>query len=151
MTISNTHIAISLTSCLKDTGYTFQISDWTIDIFLNGVKAKMTKNSCLTDDSFWEIIAFFDANQEMYMKIEHICKSSYGTPSSDFARTIFSKTQLVKEFINGRTVLKAGIGFLDQYATSHLLTWLKHHALDQCGVGATMCCSLISGVVVILC
>ena len=38
----------------------------------------------------------------------------------------------------------AGIGFLDQYVTSHLLSWPKLHALDQCNVSVTMYCWLDS-------
>ena len=60
-----------------------------------------------------------------------------------------SETQLGKEFIDGGTGCSltkdgAGIGFSDQYATSHILSWPKHHALDQCDVGASMCCWLDS-------
>ena len=111
-------------------------------------------NSCLTDDPLLKLMAFFDAKQEMevYKKIDHIWKSSYESSGYDFAKTISGEIQLGKKFIDcetGRSLTKdgAGIGFSDQYATSHLLSWPKYHVLDQCNVGAPCAAGPIPGVI----
>lgn len=157
MTISNIHVTTSLASCLKETDYTFRLSDCTVGKFLAAVQVKMADNSCPTDDPLMELMAFFDATheKEVYKEIEHICKSSYKPHQYDFASEISSQTQLVPEFIDGGTVLNyerdsegsslakdgAAIGLSDDFAASHLLSWPKHHALDRCDeVGAAMCC-----------
>jgi len=156
MTVSNIHITTSLTSCLKDTSYLFQVEDCTIDNFLAGVKTKMAHYSCPGDDPLLELMALFDATWEtdVYREIEHICRASYEAHEYDFAKMISSETQVVKEFIDGGTVLNyerdsegsslakdgAGIAMSEQFAESHLLKWPKHHALDHCDIGAAMCC-----------
>merc|ERR1712216_969212 len=100
--------------------------------------------------ALWDVVN----EMEVYKKIEHICKSAYEPAEYDFAKAISSETQLVGEFIDGGTLLNyendalgsslakdgAGTKFADQYATSHLLSWPKHHALDHCDIGAAMCC-----------
>ena len=82
----------------------------------------MVENSCPTNDLLLELVAFFSAKQEMevYKKIDRICKSSYASSEYDFAKTVLSETQLVKDFIDGGTGCSltkdgAGIGFSDQY------------------------------------
>eukprot|EP00580_Thalassiosira_gravida_P018228 CAMPEP_0201660542 /NCGR_PEP_ID=MMETSP0494-20130426/3174_1 /ASSEMBLY_ACC=CAM_ASM_000839 /TAXON_ID=420259 /ORGANISM="Thalassiosira gravida, Strain GMp14c1" /LENGTH=1055 /DNA_ID=CAMNT_0048138461 /DNA_START=69 /DNA_END=3236 /DNA_ORIENTATION=+ len=156
-TISNIHITTSLTSCLKDVGFSFQVSDCTTENFLAKIGERMVDANCPgAQDPLLELMALFDATQEMevYKEIEHICKSSYESAEYDFAKTISSETQLVREFIDGGTALNyesdsegsslakdgAGIGFSDEFASTHILTWPKHHALDQCDIGAAMCC-----------
>jgi hypothetical protein len=154
MTISNLHITTSLTSCLEGTDYSFQVNDCTKENFLEGVKSQM--GACPHDDPLLELMALFDAKTEMdvYDKIEHICASSYEPFQYDFANTISSESQLVKEFIDGGTIYNyetdalggnllkdaAGIAAADAMSTSHLFAMPKHHALDHCDVGAAMCC-----------
>lgn len=156
-TISNIHITTSLTSCLKEVDFSFQVSDCTAENFLAKIGERMVNVNCPgAQDPLLELMALFDATQEMevYKEIEHICQSSYESAEYDFAKTISSDTQLVREFIDGGTALNyesdsegsslakdgAGIGFSDEFAATHLLTWPKHHALDQCDIGAAMCC-----------
>lgn len=158
MVVSNIHVSTSLTSCLKDMAeFSFTIDDCTVDKFLDAVEAKMAiESSCINKDPLLEMFAFFDARTEMevYKEIEHICNSGYEAYEYDFAKTISSQTQLVKEFIDGGTVLNyesdaegssllrdgASIGQVDTKSSSHLFSWPKHHALDQCDIGAAMCC-----------
>lgn len=154
MTIGDFHVTTSLSSCLEGTDYDFQVQDCTIENFLGGVQAAMaTENTCTQTDPLLELMALFDAKTEIevYKKIENICASSYKPSEFDFASTISSEPQLVKEFIDGGTVLNyesddalakdgAGIAAADSMSASHLFAWPKHHALDQCDVGAAMCC-----------
>jgi len=162
MTISNMHITTDLSSCLKDKNFAFQVSNCTVDNFLAEVQAKMTSHNCPTNDPLLELMAFFDATweTEVHKEIEHICKSSYESYEYDFSKTVSLgvdeavKRQLVKEHIDGGAVLNYeqdseggnlgrdgfGIGFSDEYAASRLMTWPTHHALDECDIGAAMCC-----------
>jgi len=156
-TISNIHIITSLTSCLKDVGFSFTVSDCTAENFLAEIGERMALANCPGNrDPLLELMALFDATQEMevYKEIEHICQSSYKSAEYDFMKTISSETQLVREFIDGGTALNyesdsggsslakdgAAIGFSDEFASTHILTWPKHHALDLCDIGAAMCC-----------
>jgi len=121
--------------------------------------SKMAESAALcgvNNDPLLELMAQFDARDEsdVYKKIEKICSASYEASRYDFENAISSEPQVVREFIDGGTMLNyerdskgsslmkdgAGIGHVDQYASSHLLSWPKHHALDQCKVGAAMCC-----------
>lgn len=153
---SNIQITTSLSSCLEDTNFNFDVSDCTVENFLGSVKTKMDNNECLTDDPLLELMALFDLKNEMevYKKINFICSSSYESSEFDFSKAISSESQLVKEFIDGGTVLNyekdsegsslakdsGGIASADTHASSKLMSWPKHHALDQCDVGAAMCC-----------
>jgi len=159
MKISNLHITTNLTSCLKDVDHTFQVGDCTVENFLAGIELKMVENvaSCgANNDPLLELMAQFEAKNEMevYKKIEKICSASYDAHKYDFENAISSEPQVVREFIDGGSMLNyerdskgssltkdgAGIGHADQYTLSHLLSWPKHHALDQCKIGAAMCC-----------
>ena len=157
LTISNIQITTTLTSCLKDVSFAFQVSDCTVENFLAGVKTRMDEVNCPGyHDPLLELFAFFDADYEtdVYREIEHICASSYEPSEYNFAKTISSQTQVVGEFIDGGTILnyendaeggnlaKDGSGILDSddFAATHLLAWPKHHALDHCDIGAAMCC-----------
>jgi hypothetical protein len=153
MEVSNIRITSTLNSCLKDKDFNFDIASCTIDSFLAGVKAQMAYHGC-DGDPLLEMLAFFDKKDEMevYKEIEHICNGSYEPHEFDFTKTISAETQLVREYIDGGSRLNyesgdaglvkdaAGIGAADTYANSRLFTWPKHHALDQCDVGAAMCC-----------
>ena len=160
MVVSNINIITDLTSCLKTEDFSFNImdNDCTIDNFLASVQTQMVASSCTASDPLLELLAFFDVKEEMevYKEIEHICNSSYEPHEFDFTKTISAETQLVREYIDGGSSLNyesdaagdnanllkdaAGIGEADGYASSRLFTWPKHHALDQCDVGAAMCC-----------
>lgn len=157
MVVSNIQITTSLTSCLKDapSNLSFQLSSCTTANFLDAVKTEMSGQGC-SGDPLLELMALFDVKNEMevYKEIEYICNSSYEASEYDFTKAISSETQIVKEFIDGGTMLNyendseggnllkdgAGISNSNDYTTSHLLTWPKHHALDHCDVGAAMCC-----------
>lgn len=156
--VSNIAITTSLTSCLRDTSFQFSVTDCTIPNFLAGIKSAMTSETC-GDDPLLELLALWDFKNEMqiYKKIELICKSSYETSEYDFMTTLSTDPELARqlghEFIDGGTFLnyedsservaKAGasIALSDQrYSSTHLFKWPEHHALDQCDVGAAMCC-----------
>merc|ERR1740121_783812 len=159
MEISNLHLTTNLMSCLKDVDHDFQVSDCTIPNFLAGVKAQMAENAeaCgANPDPLLELMSHFDARDEMqgYKEIEHICRASYGASGYDFEKAISSEPQVVREFIDGGTVLNyerdsegdslardgAGILDADHYTADRLLAWPAHHALERCDVGAAMCC-----------
>lgn len=163
MKVSNLHVTTSLTSCLKEVDHAFQLDDCTIGHFLAGVESKMAENAAAcgaNPDPLLELMAHFDARDEMqvYKKIERICSASYDASGYDFEKAISSEPQVVREFIDGGTFLNyerdsegsnlakdgAGIGFADQYTSDHLLSFPQHHALDQCDVGAAMCCWVTS-------
>jgi len=159
MEVSNLHVTTNLVSCLKDVNHDFQVGDCTIPNFLAGVKAQMAERAkaCgANPDPLLELMAHFDARDEMqvYEEIEHICRASYGASGYDFEMAISSEPQVVREFIDGGTVLNyerdsqrvslardgAGILDADHYTADRLLSWPAHHALERCDVGAAMCC-----------
>jgi len=154
-TISNIAITTSLTSCLGD--FAFQLDDCTTDDFFVKVTDAMVDSTlCTHKDPLMEMMAILDATQEtdVYKHIEKICKTAYKTEQYDFSDNVLgidqaTERQLVKEYIDGGTVLNyeveadsaINIGKVnDKYATSRILSWPAHHALDNCHVGAAMCC-----------
>eukprot|EP00571_Detonula_confervacea_P009087 CAMPEP_0172316950 /NCGR_PEP_ID=MMETSP1058-20130122/30102_1 /TAXON_ID=83371 /ORGANISM="Detonula confervacea, Strain CCMP 353" /LENGTH=1231 /DNA_ID=CAMNT_0013031391 /DNA_START=247 /DNA_END=3942 /DNA_ORIENTATION=- len=158
-TFSNITITTFLASCLGD--FSFQLSDCTTELFLGKVAEAMDANAtCTSTDPLMELMVILDATQEtdVYKHIEKICTSAYKTEQYDFADNTLgidqaTERQLVKEYIDGGTVMNyeveddsaVKIGQVnDKYATSRLLSWPKHHALDNCDVGAAMCCFVAS-------
>lgn len=160
-TISNIGITTSLSSCLDSGDFGFTLNDCTADNFLTKVKELMNANAaCVSKDPLLELFAIFGATQEtdVYDKIEKICTEAYKLSEYDFADNTLGKDgeterQIVKEFIDGGTVFNyeddetstTNIAKLDdKYSTSRLLSYPKHHALDNCDVGAAMCCFVAS-------
>lgn len=160
-TYSNIAITTTLTSCLDDANFAFDLDDCTVGNFLGKVQEAMeAKATCTSADPLIELMAIFDATQEMdvYKKIEKICTEAYKLDQYDFADNNLgideaTERQLVKEYIDGGTVLNyeteaesaVNVGFVNsEHATSRLLSWPKHHALDNCDIGAAMCCFIAS-------
>ena len=162
-TISNLAITTDATSCLQGKAFSFDVSDCTVPNFLAGVKGAMDslpeEEKCAHNDPLVEMMALGDYTYEhqVYKEIEYICKASYENDEYDFIKSLSSDAtiarQIANEMIDGGTVLNsasdsntvaktgAGINAAKQYETSHLFTWPQdHHALDQCDVGAAMCC-----------
>jgi len=154
-------ITTSLSSCLSGEDFDFQLSDCTIKNFLGEVEATMAnKADCTSTDPLLELFAIFDSTQEMdvYNQIEKICTSAYKLDQYDFADNTLAidealERQLVKEYIDGGTVMNYEaeansaviIGKVnDKFATTRHFSMPKHHALDNCEMGAAMCCFVAS-------
>jgi hypothetical protein len=163
-TYSNIAITTSLTSCLDDADFSFDLTDCTTGNFLDSVKQAMIDKgeaACgANPDPLMELFKIFDAAQEtdVYKRIEKICTSAYKLDQYDFADSSLgideaTERQLVKEYIDGGTVLNyeasndsaVNVGYVNtEYASSRLLAMPKHHALDNCRVKAAMCCFVAS-------
>lgn len=73
VTISNIKITTTLTSCLKDVGFAFQLGDCTTDKFLVAIEERMDTVNCPGEhDPLLEMMALWDVVNEMevYKKIE---------------------------------------------------------------------------------
>ena len=160
-TYGNIAITTSLSSCLKGEDFDFQLSDCTVGNFLEKVQDAMeNEEACTSADPLLELFAIFDATQEtdVYKQIEKICTSAYKLDLYDFADDTLAtdealERQLVKEYIDGGTVMNYEVEadttvkirkVADKFSSSRLLSMPKHHALDNCEIGAAMCCSVAS-------
>jgi len=163
VTFGNIEITTSLTSCLSEEDISFSLDDCTADNFLAAVLAKMeTTAACANkSDPLLELFSLFDATEEMdvYNNIEKVCTGAYklsgydvydqGTLGMDAA----TERQITSEYLDGGSVWNYADSNDDtaniervasSIATSRLLAWPDHHALEHCDVGAAMCCSTAS-------
>jgi len=167
---SNIDITTSLTSCLKDEpDFSFSLSDCTAVNFLAAIKAKMeATDACAAvnkRDPLLELFAMFDATEEtdVYRNIERICSGAYKYAGYDvygdktLSMDADTERQITGEFLDGGSVWNygkwdAGTGtdtaaierVSSTLSGSRVLEWPNHHALDQCDVGAAMCCTTSS-------
>ena len=163
VTFGNIEITTSLTSCLADEDISFSLDDCTADNFLAAVKAKMESTAACANksDPLLELFALFDATQEtdVYNNIEKVCTGAHKQSGYDVydAGTLgmeaSTERQITAEYLDGGSVWNyAGSNdhtatierVASSIATSRLLSWPEHHALDHCEVGAAMCCSAVS-------
>jgi len=152
VTFSNIQITTELNSCLKDTDFSFDLTDCSINNFLAGVGNELVKRSCNSTDPLMEMFALFDATQEteVYKNIEKICSFAYESNSYDFTQVLSLTGQLVPEFIDGGSKWNYGDNIKkdavkiqhvnDNFASSRILAYPDHHALEHCDIGAAMCC-----------
>lgn len=149
---SNITISTSISSCLASEDFTFDLSDCTVGNFMAEVQVLLDAKGC-SNSPLVELMALFDVDQDMevHKSIEEVCSSTYGL-KYEFDEVISTERQLVKEFLDGGTTwnyansdsLESDVARIDvasgRYATSQLLSWPNHHALENCDVGAAMCC-----------
>jgi len=163
VTFGNIEITTSLTSCLADEDISFSLDDCTADNFLAAVQAKMEATAACANksDPLLELFSLFDATEEMdvYSNIEKVCTGAYklsgydvydeGTLGMDAA----TERQITAEYLDGGSVWNYANSNDDTatiervastVATSRLLAWPDHHALEHCDIGAAMCCSAVS-------
>jgi len=166
---SNIGITTNLTSCLRnEPEFSFSLADCTTDNFLAAIKKKMESTDACTmnnqRDPLLELFAMFDATEEMdvYGNIEKICMGAYKFDLYDvydntLGMNFDTERQVTREFLDGGSVWNYGNGdagagidtatieFVgSSVATSRLLKWPDHHALEHCDVGAVMCCTASS-------
>ncbi|EJK74174.1 hypothetical protein THAOC_04165 [Thalassiosira oceanica] len=122
VTFSNMQLITDLDSCLEPLGFEFTFDDCSIENVLSAVEEKLIDESCANTDPLLELMALFDATQEMevYKTIQKTCASAYGPHAYDFTRYLSNEGQL--------------------YASSNVFTYPDHHALKNCDIGAAMCC-----------
>ena len=156
VTFSNIMIHTEVSSCLKDIDFDFNLDDCSVDNFLAAIGNKMTDIGCVNADPFMEMFAFWDATSdtEVTNNIETICANAYQEDAVDFSEAVSLEGQLVGEFIDGGSAYNYGSNqakdasrikyFDDKFASSRVLTYPDHHALDRCDIGAAMCCFVTS-------
>jgi len=152
VTYSNIIITTELNSCLKDTDFSFDLADCSINNFLAGVGTELENRNCVSTDPLMEMFSFFEATHEMevYKKIEKICSFAYESDAYDFTQVLSLTGQLVPEFIGGGSKWNYGDNrekeaakiqhVNDNFASSRVFTYPNHHALEHCDIGAAMCC-----------
>jgi hypothetical protein len=145
-------ITTELNSCLKETDFSFDLSDCSINNFLAGVGTELENRNCINTDPLMEMFSFFAATQEMevYKKIEKLCSFAYESDAYDFTQVLSHNGQLVPEYIVGGSKWNYGDNrekdaakiqhVNDNFASSHVFTYPDHHALEHCEIGAAMCC-----------
>jgi len=152
VTYSNIQITTELKSCLKETDFSFDLTDCSVNNFLAGVGSELVNRNCDSTDPLMELFALFDATQEteVYKNIEKICSFAYESNAYDFTQVLSLTGQLVPEYIDGGSKWNYGDNIEkdavkiqhvnDNFASSRILTYPDHHALENCDIGAAMCC-----------
>lgn len=146
VTFSNMQLITDLDSCLEPLGFEFTFDDCSIENVLSAVEEKLIDESCANTDPLLELMALFDATQEMevYKTIQKTCAFAYGPHAYDFTRYLSNEGQLVREYIDGAYWTQEDAPRInhvnDKYASSNVFTYPDHHALKNCDIGAAMCC-----------
>ena len=146
VTFSKLQLITDLNSCLAPLGFEFTLDDCSIKNVLSAVKEELINKNCVNTDPLLELMALFDATQEMevYKTIEKTCRSGYGHMEYDFTKYLSNEGQLVREYIDGAHWSRQDATRInhvnEMYASSNVFTYPDHHALKNCDKGAAMCC-----------
>jgi len=163
---ANVKITTAPSACLSG-AYSFDLEDCTVPTFLGAVQAQLDATAgCEGSDAMVEMMAVTNAidSGEVDKYIEYVCTSAYAENSFDFADTLATQAplarQLVKEHLDGGGIYdyerdEAGgpelekdarrIDVVDsRLASSRLLAWPHHHALNNCRDSTAYCCYVTS-------